>query len=288
MVAPSWRRRTRLTPATIGASSATRVSLTTTAMATAAAPAGDAAATTCATSCTLSPAHAPRCSGDMPMRVPRKGTSAIAALPYRVTSATPVATSSLSVPLTLSIAAIAEAPQIEKPVATIKPRPGDTPSRRAADRVPTNAIRTVAPRRAPCRGPARRPRPARAAGRGGPPRDGGTSVWPMHSGAGPASGSSCPTQTPSTTATVSALMAGSSDVHGERDHRADGDDEQAGRQGAGRAAGSHLPARGRLVGRRHASRVAPPGPSRYPSFSHDVITPGYVRRHRRWRAAPGR
>ena len=56
---------------------------------------------------------------------------------------TPVATSSLSVSVTLSIAAIADAPQIEKPVATISDRPRDTPSTRPSANVPRNATSTV-------------------------------------------------------------------------------------------------------------------------------------------------
>jgi hypothetical protein len=78
---PPRRRSTRLTPATIGASRTTRVSLTTTATATAAAPAGDAAATTWATSWTLSPAHAPSRTSLRPRPRPISGTRAIAALP---------------------------------------------------------------------------------------------------------------------------------------------------------------------------------------------------------------
>ena len=50
-----------LTPATTGASSSTRVSLTTIAVATTAAPAGLAAATTWPTSCTLAPVQTPNC-----------------------------------------------------------------------------------------------------------------------------------------------------------------------------------------------------------------------------------
>ncbi len=64
--AVSLRRRQRLTPATIGARSTTRVSLTTTAAASADGPTTEAVATVCATSCTLAPVHRPNSTSDNP------------------------------------------------------------------------------------------------------------------------------------------------------------------------------------------------------------------------------
>jgi hypothetical protein len=60
-----------------------------------------------------------------------------------VTSVTPAATSFLSVRATLSIAAIADAPQIENPVATSRPSPLDTPTSRASASVPAKLTKTV-------------------------------------------------------------------------------------------------------------------------------------------------
>ena len=141
--APPRRCRTAI-PAISGASSITRVSLTTIAVASAMLPAVDEVATTCATSWTLAPTHAPNCSSSSPSGPRSGGSTTIASVPHSVTSATENATSSSSASMTPFAAAIAETPQIEKPVATSSERSSEMPSRRPAQRVPKNVIATTA------------------------------------------------------------------------------------------------------------------------------------------------
>ncbi len=117
--------------------------MTTTAIATAAAPAGDAAATTCATSCTLPPAIRPISPPDKPSPTSTAGSANIEIVPKTVTIATPVATSSSSRSTTLSIAATADAPQIENPVATSIDNPRGTPISRPINSVPRNVRPTI-------------------------------------------------------------------------------------------------------------------------------------------------
>ena len=95
----------------------TRVSLTTMAMARADVPASCAVATTCPTSCTPAPTQWPNCSALRPSGCQNNGSTAIASVPQRVTSATGVAVS-LSLAFTTPLMApIADAPQMAKPVA---------------------------------------------------------------------------------------------------------------------------------------------------------------------------
>ena len=131
--AVSLRRRQRLTPATNGASNTTRVNLTTTAAASAVGPTTDAVATVCATSCTLAPVHVPNSTSDSPSGCCSNGSTTIARLPNRVTSTIAVTTSSSSFLVTPSMAATADAPQIEKPVATSSEVPGLTPIQRPSN-----------------------------------------------------------------------------------------------------------------------------------------------------------
>ena len=101
----------------MGASRITRVSLTTTATASAEAPAVCAVATTCPTSCTDAPAQAPKTSGLRPSGWMSSGSTPMARVPHRVTSATGSTVSCCRIRRTAAIAPIAEAPQMEKPVA---------------------------------------------------------------------------------------------------------------------------------------------------------------------------
>ena len=140
----SPRRCRTAIPAISGASSITRVSLTTIAVASAMLPAVDEVATTCATSWTLAPTQAPNCSSSSPSGRRSGGRTTIASVPQSVTSATENATSSSSASMTPFAAAIAETPQIEKPVATSSERSSEMPSRRPAQRVPKNVIATTA------------------------------------------------------------------------------------------------------------------------------------------------
>ena len=105
-----------LTVATTGARSRTRSSLTTTAIATTEAPAVPAAATTWPTSWMLAPVQMPSCRSVSPSGWASRGSSTIATVPNSVTIATPTATSSSSAPAASCMAAMAEAPQIAKPV----------------------------------------------------------------------------------------------------------------------------------------------------------------------------
>ena len=141
--AATWRCCNAM-PAISGASSITRVSLTTTAVARATLPAVDEVATTWATSCTLAPTHAPNCSSSSPSTPRRGGSVTIASVPHSVTRATENTTSSSSASITPFAAAIAETPQIEKPVATSRERSSEMPRRRPAQRVPKNVIATTA------------------------------------------------------------------------------------------------------------------------------------------------
>src|SRR5699024_11213433 len=121
----------------------TLVSFTTVATASATGPATEAVATTCATSCTLAPDHAPKPWASSPSGPCRTGNTKIARPPKMVTNATEVANSSSSLSLTASMAAAAEAPQIEKPVATNSVVPLLVPSSLPASRVPANVVATV-------------------------------------------------------------------------------------------------------------------------------------------------
>src|SRR5699024_5842255 len=126
-----------------GASSTTLVSFTTVAVASAAGPATDAVATTWATSCTLAPDQTPKASASIPSGPCSTGSRKIATPPKIVTSATAVANSSSSLSLTASIAAAADAPQIEKPVATSRVVPLLVPSILPASSVPAKVTVTV-------------------------------------------------------------------------------------------------------------------------------------------------
>ena len=105
-------------PATIGASISTRVSFTTTAIASAAEPAVCAVATTWPTSCTLAPTQCPNCRPVSPSGACNSGSTPMARVPQSVTSATGVACSARLLRVTDPIAPIADAPQMENPVAT--------------------------------------------------------------------------------------------------------------------------------------------------------------------------
>ena len=93
------------------------MSLTTTATASAAAPAVCAVATTWPTSCTDAPTQAPKAAGPSPSGPMSSGSTPMASVPHRVTSATGRTVSCCRIRRTAAIAPIAEAPQIEKPVA---------------------------------------------------------------------------------------------------------------------------------------------------------------------------
>ena len=103
-----------LIASTSGASISTRVSLTSTAVCSELSPAPDAAATTWPTSCTLAPTQEPNIAGSSSCSGPRSiGSTTMARVPHRVTRAMATATSSSSALVTSSIAAMADAPQIE-------------------------------------------------------------------------------------------------------------------------------------------------------------------------------
>ena len=93
------------------------MSLTTTATASAAGPAVCAVATTWPTSCTEAPAHAPNASGLSPSGCTSSGSTPMASVPHSVTSATGSTVSWWRIRRTAAIAPIAEAPQMENPVA---------------------------------------------------------------------------------------------------------------------------------------------------------------------------
>ena len=112
------RRSTAAVIATIGASSSTRVSFTTTATASAAVPAICAVATTWPTSCTPAPTQCPNCVAERPSGCHSAGSTAMASVPHRVTSATGTACSSSRARTAAPIAPMAEAPQIANPLAT--------------------------------------------------------------------------------------------------------------------------------------------------------------------------
>ena len=86
------------------------------------------------------PTHAPNCSSSRPSGPRSGGSTTIASVPHSVTRATENATSSSSASMTPFAAAIAETPQIEKPVATSSERSSEMPRRRPAQRVPKNVI----------------------------------------------------------------------------------------------------------------------------------------------------
>ena len=112
------RRSTAAVIATIGASMSTRVSFTTTATASAAGPASCAVATTWPTSCTPAPTQWPNPVAERPSGCHSAGSTAIASVPHSVTSAIGTACSSSFARTVAAIAPIAEAPQIENPLAT--------------------------------------------------------------------------------------------------------------------------------------------------------------------------
>ena len=99
----------------MGASSITRVSLTTTAIASAAVPAVCAVATTWPTSCTDAPVHAPKTSGLSRSGWTSSGRTPMASVPHSVTRATGRTVSAWRIRRTAAIAPMAEAPQMEKP-----------------------------------------------------------------------------------------------------------------------------------------------------------------------------
>ena len=86
-----------------------------------------AVATVWPTSWTLAPTQLPNATGSRPSGPRRAGSSTMAKLPHTVTSATATPVSSSSPPATSSIAATADAPQMEKPVAMRRARAGGTP-----------------------------------------------------------------------------------------------------------------------------------------------------------------
>src|SRR5690606_23606795 len=90
------------------------------------------------------PARRPCSTSVNPSPLPTIGNTAIAIVPKIVTIATAVATSSSSRSTTLSIAAIAEAPQIENPVPTSSDNPRETPSTRPSHTVPPKVTTTIA------------------------------------------------------------------------------------------------------------------------------------------------
>ena len=120
------------------------MSLTTTATASAAVPAVWAVATTCPTSCTEAPVHAPKISGPRPSGRASSGSTPIASVPHRVTSATGSTVSSCRIRRTAAIAPIADAPQMANPVATSSDTRGGSRKSLLIPYVPAKAASTTA------------------------------------------------------------------------------------------------------------------------------------------------
>ena len=127
----------------MGASISTRVSLTTTATASAAGPATCAVATTWPTSWTLAPTHCPYSIVSSPIGIRSNGSTAIASVPQRVTSAIGRAWSRTGLPVAAAIAPIADAPQIENPAASRSGSLPGNPARRPSVRVKAKVSSTI-------------------------------------------------------------------------------------------------------------------------------------------------